>query len=85
MGGRSIGGSGSPEATPGHPAPAGLDQPALSTAGRPGPAKLRHLLAGPIIFAVLLLAPLDGLAFETRGAMDLLVWMAWWWPAFGVA
>jgi len=43
------------------------------------PAKLRHLLAGPIIFAVLLLAPLGGLAFETRGAMGLLVWMAWWW------
>ncbi|MBV25975.1 MAG: Di-and tricarboxylate transporter [Gemmatimonadetes bacterium] len=81
MGGRSIGGSGSPEATPGHSAPAGLDQPAPSTAGRPGPAKLRHLLAGPIIFAVLLLAPLDGLAFETRGAMGLLVWMAWWWIA----
>ncbi|HAD76150.1 MAG TPA: hypothetical protein DCG16_10215 [Gemmatimonadetes bacterium] len=81
MGGWSIGGSGSPEATPGHSAPAGLDQPAPSTAGRPGPAKLRHLLAGPIIFAVLLLAPLDGLAFETRGAMGLLVWMAWWWIA----
>ena len=81
MGGWSIGGSGSPEATPGHSAPAGLDQLAPSTAGRPGPAKLRHLLAGPIIFAVLLLAPLDGLAFETRGAMGLLVWMAWWWIA----
>ncbi len=81
MGGWSIGGSGSPEATPGHSAPAGLDQPGPSTAGRPGPAKLRHLLAGPIIFAVLLLAPLDGLAFETRGAMGLLVWMAWWWIA----
>ena len=38
-------------------------------------------MAGPIIFAVLLLAPLDGLAFETRGAMGLLVWMAWWWIA----
>ena len=81
MGGWSIGGSGSPEATPGHSAPAGLDQLAPSTAGRPGLAKLRHLLAGPIIFAVLLLAPLDGLAFETRGAMGLLVWMAWWWIA----
>ena len=42
-------------------------------------AKLRHLVAGPVIFAVLLLAPLGGLPFETRGAMGLLIWMAWWW------
>ena len=47
----------------------------------PPPVKLRHLLAGPIVFAVLLLAPLAGLPFETRGAMGLLVWMAWWWIA----
>ena len=47
--------------------------------GSPRPAKLRHLLAGPLVFAVLLLIPLGGLAFETRGAMGLLVWMAWWW------
>ena len=43
------------------------------------PAKLRHLVAGPAVFVVLLLTPLDGLPFETRGAMGLLVWMAWWW------
>ena len=47
--------------------------------GSPPPAKLRHLVAGPLVFAVLLLLPLGGLAFETRGAMGLLVWMAWWW------
>ena len=47
--------------------------------GSPPPAKLRHLVAGPLVFAVLLLIPLGGLAFETRGAMGLLVWMAWWW------
>jgi sodium-dependent dicarboxylate transporter 2/3/5 len=45
------------------------------------PAKLLHLLAGPVIFAMLLLAPLDGVALEARGAMGLLVWMAWWWIA----
>jgi len=47
--------------------------------GPPPPAKLRHLIAGPLVFAVLLIMPLGGLAFETRGAMGLLVWMAWWW------
>ena len=47
--------------------------------GSPPPAKLRHLVAGPVVFAVLLLIPVGGLAFETRGAMGLLVWMAWWW------
>lgn len=45
------------------------------------PAKLLHLLAGPAVFAVLLFAPLGGLPFETRGAVGLLVWMAWWWIA----
>ena len=45
----------------------------------PPPAKLRHLAAGPLVFAVLLLAPLDGVAFEARGAMGLMIWMAWWW------
>jgi sodium-dependent dicarboxylate transporter 2/3/5 len=45
----------------------------------PPPAKLHHLVAGPLVFAVLLLAPLDGVAFETRGAMGLMIWMAWWW------
>jgi sodium-dependent dicarboxylate transporter 2/3/5 len=45
------------------------------------PMKLTHLLAGPAVFAVLLFTPLDGLPFETRGAMGLLVWMAWWWIA----
>ncbi len=36
-------------------------------------------MAGPLAFAVLLLVPLGGLPFETRGAIGLLVWMAWWW------
>ena len=49
----------------------------------PGPpiGKLGHLLAGPIVFGVLLLVPLDGVPFETRGGMGLLVWMGWWWIA----
>lgn len=44
-------------------------------------AKIRHLVAGPVVFSLLLLVPLGGLPFETRGAMGLLVWMAWWWIA----
>jgi sodium-dependent dicarboxylate transporter 2/3/5 len=28
-----------------------------------------------------MLAPLQGVAPETRGAMGLLIWMAWWWIA----
>ncbi len=61
-----------PEAGDGIRAPAAQPRPVP-------PAKLRHLVAGPVVFAVLLLMPLGGLPFETRGAMGLLVWMAWWW------
>ena len=56
--------------------------PEPSSPANPGPsppAKLRHLVAGPLVFVALLLIPLGGLPFETRGAMGLLVWMAWWW------
>ena len=40
-----------------------------------------HLFGGPLAFLVFLLLPLGGLHFEARGAMGLLVWMAWWWIA----
>jgi solute carrier family 13 (sodium-dependent dicarboxylate transporter), member 2/3/5 len=40
-----------------------------------------HLFGGPLAFLVLILLPLGGLPFEARGAMGLLVWMAWWWIA----
>ena len=50
-------------------------------AGASPPGNPLHLWAGPLVFAILLLVPLGGLSFETRGAMGLLVWMAWWWIA----
>ena len=43
--------------------------------------KLVHILGGPVVFAALLLLPMGGLEFPARGAMGLLVWMAWWWIA----
>lgn len=42
---------------------------------------LLHLLAGPSVFAACLLVPLPAVSFEVRGAIGLLVWMAWWWIA----
>ena len=53
------------------------DQPA-------GPSRARQLLdlaGGPLVLAAFLLLPVPGLSFEARGAMGLLVWMAWWWIA----
>lgn len=38
-----------------------------------------HLVAGPAVFVTLLLAPLEGVPLEARGALGLMVWMAWWW------
>ena len=45
----------------------------------PEQKQLMHLLGGPLVFAMILLTPLAGLPFDTRGALGLLVWMAWWW------
>jgi len=47
----------------------------------PEQKQLMHLLGGPLVFAMILLTPLAGLPFDTRGALGLLVWMAWWWIA----
>lgn len=45
------------------------------------PPLLGHLLGGPAAFLVVALAPVPGLAFAPRGAIGLLIWMAWWWIA----
>ncbi len=51
-------------------------------AAGPAPAKrLLHLAGGPVVLLALLLLPVAELSFEARGAMGLLVWMAWWWIA----
>ncbi len=38
-----------------------------------------HLIAAPAVFLTLLLVPLGGVPLEARGALGLMVWMAWWW------
>lgn len=38
-----------------------------------------HLLGAPFAFLILAALPFGDLPLEVRGAMGLLVWMAWWW------
>jgi sodium-dependent dicarboxylate transporter 2/3/5 len=45
----------------------------------PGNGGLLHLIGGPLAFALSLLLPLEGVPLAARGAVGLLVWMAWWW------
>jgi sodium-dependent dicarboxylate transporter 2/3/5 len=40
-----------------------------------------HLAGGPMAFLFFLVLPFGELPLEARGAMGLLVWMAWWWIA----
>lgn len=41
--------------------------------------QLGGLLIGPILFALVLLAPLPGLSFEGKGVLATLVWVIVWW------
>lgn len=38
-----------------------------------------HVLGGPVVFLLLLLAPVPSIPFAVRGSLGLLLWMAWWW------
>ena len=38
-----------------------------------------HLIVAPLAFLAFLLLPLGETPVEARGALGLLVWMAWWW------
>ncbi|MBI4474648.1 MAG: anion permease [Acidobacteria bacterium] len=38
-----------------------------------------HLVAGPAVFVVMLLIPIDSMAYPIRCSLGLLIWMAWWW------
>ena len=38
-----------------------------------------HILGGPAVFLLLLLAPLSSVDFPVRGSLGLLCWMSWWW------
>ena len=38
-----------------------------------------HILGGPLVFLLLLLAPLAAIPYAVRGSLGLLLWMSWWW------
>jgi solute carrier family 13 (sodium-dependent dicarboxylate transporter), member 2/3/5 len=38
-----------------------------------------HVLGGPLVFLLLLLAPLASIPYAVRGSLGLLLWMSWWW------
>jgi sodium-dependent dicarboxylate transporter 2/3/5 len=38
-----------------------------------------HALAAPVLFLLLVAAPLPGIPYPVRASLGLLVWMAWWW------
>jgi solute carrier family 13 (sodium-dependent dicarboxylate transporter), member 2/3/5 len=38
-----------------------------------------HVLGGPLVFLLLLLAPLASMPYAVRGSLGLLLWMSWWW------
>jgi solute carrier family 13 (sodium-dependent dicarboxylate transporter), member 2/3/5 len=40
-----------------------------------------HTLAAPLLFLILLLAPIPATPYAVRGSIGLLLWMAWWWLA----
>lgn len=38
-----------------------------------------HVFAGPIVFLLMLLVPIESMSYEIRCSLGLLVWMSWWW------
>jgi sodium-dependent dicarboxylate transporter 2/3/5 len=38
-----------------------------------------HILAGPVIFLLLVLFPVASMPYAVRASLGLLVWMSWWW------
>jgi len=38
-----------------------------------------HILAGPLIFLLLVLFPVASMPYPVRASLGLLVWMSWWW------
>ena len=43
------------------------------------PRTIHHILAGPIIFLLLLILPIESMNYEVRCSIGLLLWMSWWW------
>jgi len=38
-----------------------------------------HTLGGPVVFLLLVVAPLASVPYPVRASIGLLVWMSWWW------
>jgi sodium-dependent dicarboxylate transporter 2/3/5 len=38
-----------------------------------------HIFAGPSLFLLVLVAPIDSMSYEVRCSIGLLLWMSWWW------
>ena len=43
------------------------------------PRSIHHILAGPFIFLLLLILPIESMNYEVRCSIGLLLWMSWWW------
>ena len=43
--------------------------------------RLAHIIAGPAVFALMLLVPIESMSYEIRCSFGLLLWMSWWWIA----
>ncbi len=43
------------------------------------PQAIYHIFAGPILFLLVLVAPIDSMSYEVRCSIGLLLWMSWWW------
>lgn len=43
--------------------------------------RLAHIVAGPAVFALMLLVPIESMSYEIRCSFGLLLWMSWWWIA----
>ncbi|HEY5623100.1 MAG TPA: SLC13 family permease [Gammaproteobacteria bacterium] len=43
--------------------------------------RLLHIIAGPVVFGFMLIAPVETMSYEIRCSFGLLIWMSWWWIA----
>ncbi|MFN2341332.1 MAG: SLC13 family permease, partial [Halanaerobium sp.] len=46
---------------------------------------ISYILLGPLIFIILFLLPIPGLDWQARGALGILIWMAFWWTSGHIA
>ncbi len=53
--------------------------PKPNTSSGSEPPKLIHTFAGPTVFLLMLVVPVESMTYEIRCSIGLLLWMAWWW------